>query len=71
MFNSVACDRSRLIEKLSELNFCGPFEMGGNSFLLYHGELLALPGQDSLTVTQFRFFLSSVNELISEEEWAV
>lgn len=65
----IACNREQLIDKLKELNFYGPISMANHQFMVYHGNTLAVPDQETLTVSQFRVFIKEVETIVSQDEW--
>lgn len=69
MNEAAARRRKELIRNLRELNFVGPVHSFGCDFMLYHGQLLALPAESRLSVAQFRFFLQELESIVSKSEW--
>lgn len=69
MNEAAARSRKELIRNLRQLNFVGPVHSFGCDFMIYHGQLLALPAQARLSVAQFRFFLQEVEGIVSKSEW--
>lgn len=61
--------RSKLIQKLRELNFHGPFTVNECRYMIYNGRLLSVPSRETLSGAQLRAFLKEVNDIVSEEEW--
>ncbi len=64
-----ACNRELFIEKLKDLNFHGPVAMSGHQFMLYHGNALCIPLDREFSIAQFRFMLSEVESIVSQDEW--
>ena len=69
MSKNLGCRRALMIEKLQQMNFMGPVEMGGHDFMVYHGRALAIPRRETFSIPQFRFMLAEMESLISQEEW--
>lgn len=69
MNEAAARRRAELIRNLRAMNFVGPVHSFGCDFMIYHGQLLALPAHSRLSVAQFRFFLQELEGIVSKSEW--
>ena len=69
MSSPTACNRTRYIDKLKEMNCYGPIRENGREFMLYHGQTLSIPRGKVFSVSQFRFLIGEMEAIVSKEEW--